>query len=202
MFNQSLFHNATLPIANLGYEQVYPVSIPNTNAFELINTAVWYTLARLAPGYNTIWNGVPGGMCYYIGSNGIHIQLFVLRLTANAAKVRVFPLYPIDPIEGILWMHANHQRVVEVLAAVFTACRIEIDTFLRDAARAENYNPPPPATRNWEEKLDWQDRYYPDWSDEKIELHFGKEYGITAKSLANNRSHLRRKKKKRAGRSG
>jgi hypothetical protein len=194
MSNQSLFYNATLPIANKSYEQVYHVPIPNVDAFELINTAIWYTLARLAPGDNTIVNGVEGGTCYYIGSGPIHIQLFVLRLTTKAAKVRVFPLYPTDPIEGILWLNANHEQMAKTMAAVYTACVMEIRNFLRDAAAAENFNPPPPKTNDWSQILEWQETYYPHLSDKQID----EQFHISAKSLANNRSLLGKRKKQRA----
>src|SRR5262245_35971907 len=112
------FLNALVPIADHGYEQIYTITIPNTDAFQLINTAVFYTLARLAPGDDATGNGVDGGQCYDIRSGGIWVQLFVLRLSAHTAIVRMFPLYPTDPIEGILWLHGNHLEAAHIAASV------------------------------------------------------------------------------------
>lgn len=194
MTDQPLFYNATVPMANRTYEQIYNVSIPNVDAYELINTAVWYTLARLAPGYNTTWNRTDGGTCYYIGSNGIHVQLFVMRLTTKAAKVRIFPLLPTDPIEGITWLHAHHERMVAVLASVYVACAQEIRIFLRDAAQAEDFNPPPPKTTDWRQIIEWRETYYPHLGDKEIETRFG----IRAKTLRNNRSLLEKPRRQRS----
>lgn len=192
MLGQPQFLNALAPVANRGFEQRYRATIPGVDVYQLINTAVWYALARLAPGDNTVYNGVDGGQCYYIRCGTIWVQLFVLRLSSHAAILQVFPMLPTDPIEGILWLQANHRETSQALAHVFGYCQQHIRKFLHDAAEAENYNPPPPDTSDWAEIIDWADTYYSRLEDKEIESRFG----IPAKTLRNNRSRLGKPKRK------
>lgn len=194
--HQSLFLNTLTPDFRQGYEQLYNVTIPNADAYQLINTAVWYTLGRLAAGYNCVSNGVEGGTCYYIGCGGVHIQLFVLRLTTHAAIVRVFPLIPGDPIEGMLWMHANQEHVQRAVVEVLMRCHEQARQFLRTAAQAEDYNPPRPKTNDWKERIDWLDTYHLDKTTEEQ----AKLLNVSVKTLQNNRSMLERQKQHRVRR--
>lgn len=194
--HQSLFLNTLTPDFRQGYEQLYNVTIPNTDAYQLINTAVWYTLGRLAAGYNCVWNGVEGGTCYYIGCGGEHIQIFVVRLTSHAAVVRLFPLIPADPIEGMLWSHTKHEQIRQAVVGVFMHCHEQARRFLRAAAEAENYNPPRPKTNDWKERIDWLDTYHLDKSTEEQ----AKLLSVSVKTLQNNRSMLEREKHHRVRR--
>lgn len=191
--NQPPFLNALAPVANRGYERIFPVTIPHADAYQLINAAVFFALNRLAPGCNCAWVGVEGATCYYLETSNLWTQIHVLRLTTHAAKLCVHPMIPSDPIQGILWLGANNEVMIADVAQVFAYCEAQVRVLCREAAQAESYEPSRPKSKKWEDRIDWLDTYHFDKSaEEQAEL-----LKVPVKTLHNRRAILNRPKSHR-----
>jgi hypothetical protein len=195
MHEPAPFLNATAAAANVHYEQRYYVPIPNTDAYELVSGAVWYTLIRLAPGYRIVADRADAAVCYYLSQGILHLQLIVRKVTTHAATVQLFFLVPTDPIAQALLHQLPLSAFSEVGALVFERCHMEVQAALRTAATIEDHIPDPPVHLGWPAVIEWKDTYYPKWTDSEVaNLPKYKKCKLNAKTMRNERSKLKQQR--------
>lgn len=159
----STFRGGLAPITDIHMlEQIYNEAIPNTDTFDLVHRAVWFALHRLMPGIPIQTDGVNGGACYHLIANNEAAQLFVLKLSSSAAIVRLYLRPPVDPIEHVIWIHADHHAAISTLASVFAHCTAQIDDLLYTTVQLERHNPVcPPLSAGWAKIFRWHRLYAP-----------------------------------------
>jgi hypothetical protein len=142
----------------LPLEHVY--SDPFT-PFETVNAAVWYTLCLAQSHRHHQPEQTPAGMRYHLSYGQVLADLFVLRVTKRTTTVSIHLLGPIDPIEAMIWRkHGHVGEAADGYLALLKMIDEQLHRLIGQAARAEGYAPPPPATI--EEIIAWWHLYFPE----------------------------------------
>ncbi len=177
-------------------------TIPNDNAFKIVNTAVWYTFKRLFPGFPLPCEQIDGGTCYTLSIGDDYTQLFVLRTSEHTAEIRLHLLLPVDPVErSVCMLRAStdqaRRRIEESLAVVLAFCHQEVCRMLRRAFMAEGTEPPPPLG-DIKACIRWADLCRPGISNAKL----GEIIGASEQTIKNVRSQTGQTKRVVRGKVG
>jgi hypothetical protein len=162
----------------LPLEHVY--SDPFT-PFETVNAAVWYTLCLAQSHRHHQPEQTPAGMRYHLSYGQVLADLFVLRVTKRTTTVSIHLLGPIDPIEAMIWRkHGHVGEAADGYLALLKMIDEQLHRLIGQAARAEGYAPPPPATI--EEIIAWWHLYFP----EKPPRRYARSLRISTAGISQN----------------
>lgn len=188
------YHDRALLYALSGrpLEQNYPLAA--SELYEAVQSAIFEVVSRLHPGLPLRHRSVDGRSVYLLRSrDNILAQLFTLRLSSTLVSLRMTPLMPLDPIQLIL----ARQRPLSEDAKlyfdyVFGTCHEAVITFVRTAASAQGFDPPPPPRSNVEDIITWGAMYYPELSDKELAemTHVGYQ---TIRNVRSSTGQLKRK---------
>jgi hypothetical protein len=147
-------------------ERVY--SFP-FDAFDSVNTAVWYVLCLAQPNRRHQPEEHRGRARYRVEYNNVLADLYVLHATPLTTIVRIHPLAPSDPIQAMLWRKLEHVgAAVGAFLELLKTIDEQLNSLLGQAAKAEGYIPPPPATT--EQIITWWHLYHPEKTAPQIVL--------------------------------
>jgi hypothetical protein len=172
------------------FETVYPLAF--RDAYKAVNAAVFYVIGRLNSGRRVEREEVEGGSLYYVGIDGVVMQIFVLYVADYYATIRahLVGIYPPPGTQSV--MEFLHRREVYLTLSKFLhTLDAEVGKLLRMGLSENDMKPPPPPTHNMDVVFTWQRMYYPNMTDRELADHIGVAYS-TVRNARSKHQQLKR----------